>query len=129
MGTDYEFSVAGSIGVLISLVAPWPMGQIAEVLSDDQLSLAFFAMFLHVIYVGGLVTEACFPARFITTALKIPQPVFLAIKIVYTVFASWEFSGHGDMSYILVGILLATLVLTQLGVALKREKVKDKKIE
>lgn len=129
MGTDFDFSVAGAVGVLISLVAPWPMGQIAEVLPDNQLGLAFFAMFLHVIYVGGLVTEALYPAQFITTALKIPQPVFLAIKIVYTVFASWEFSGHGDMSYILVGILVATLVFTQLGVAMKGDKVKDKKIE
>ena len=88
-------------------------------------------MFFHVIYVGGLVTEACFPAGFITTALKIPQPVFLAIKIVYTVFALWEFSGHGDMSYYLVGILLATLVFTQLGVMMKTNKgsAKGKKIE
>ncbi|QNQ00644.1 hypothetical protein B0I73DRAFT_1164 [Yarrowia lipolytica] len=131
LGTDFDYSVAGVAGVLVALGAPWPMGQIAEVLSDKQLGLAFFTMFLHVMYVGGLVTEACFPANFVTTAIKIPKPVFLATKVVYIAFASWEFSGHGDMSLYLVGILLATLVLTELGAALKANKhtAQDKKTQ
>ncbi|KAG5363410.1 hypothetical protein CJU89_2582 [Yarrowia sp. B02] len=120
LGTDFDYSVPGVLGVLVALGAPWPMGQIAEGLPDSQLGLAFFTMFLHVLYVGGLVTEACFPARFVTTALKIPQEVFLGVKIAYSLFSAWEFSGHGDFSLLLWAILVATFGLTELGAHLKK---------
>lgn len=127
LGTDFEYSFFGVLGVLLSLGAPWPMGQIAEVMSDDQLLLSFLVMFLHIFYVGALVTEACFPARFVTTALKVPQPVFLAIKVVYSALAVWEFSGHGDNTLMLAGILVGAFLLTELGAFLKSNKLKKTK--
>ncbi|KAG5362085.1 hypothetical protein CJU90_4773 [Yarrowia sp. C11] len=131
LGTDFEYSVAGVLGVLVALAAPWPMGQIAEILPDSQLGLAFFTMFLHVLYVGGLVTEACFPANFVTTALKVPRRLFVALKLVYIAVSSWEFSGHGDMSLLLVGVLVSTFLLTELGAFLKggKKTLSSKKVD
>lgn len=94
------------------------MGQIAEAMPEDGLLPVFATMVLHILYVGGIVTEACFPNNFIVN-IGLSRPIFFGIKIAYVLFASWIFSGYPPFSLYLVGILVGTLALGELGVFLK----------